>query len=246
MGELIKATDIADMIDVSLLRPDMPLAEVLAGCALAREYACVSVCVKPCDVAASYEALKGSAVLTTTVIGFPHGSNVTEAKLKEIELAIDQGCAEVDVVQNIGRVKGGDFAYVEDELQQIVDYAHSRGTIVKIILENAFLTDEEKRKSCEAATRAGADFVKTSTGYASGGATIADLKLMRGAIAPDMQLKAAGGVRSLAAALMVKAVGGSRFGCTRTEQIMADARQWEAEGRLIVPEPESLTEFPSA
>jgi deoxyribose-phosphate aldolase len=222
----------------------MTAEEVVSGCMLAREYDCVSVCVKPCDVESAYKTLEGSNVLTTTVIGFPHGSNLTEVKLKESELAIDQGCAEIDVVQNIGRVKGGDFDYVAKELRAICDYAHSRNVIVKIILENAYLTTEEKVTSCRISEESGADFVKTSTGYANGGATIADLKLMRSTCSPSVRLKAAGGVRSLEAALMVKAVGGSRFGCTRTEQIMKDARQLEAEGKLILPDPALIEVFP--
>ncbi|MDR1797941.1 MAG: deoxyribose-phosphate aldolase [Clostridiales Family XIII bacterium] len=246
MDTEVKALDIAKMIDVSLLRPDMPPQEVLAGCRLAREYDCISVCVKPCDVSLSFEALKGSDVLTTTVIGFPHGSNVTEVKLKEAGIAIDQGCAEIDVVLNIGRLKGGDNAYIEEEVKAITDYAHGKGAVVKIIFENAYLTEEEKIKACEICVKAGVDFVKTSTGYAGGGATIPDLKLMRSHCPEPIAIKAAGGVRSLEAALMVLAVCGSgcRFGCTRTDQIMKDARAAEAAGTLTLPDPAGLTAFP--
>ena len=184
-----------------------------------------------------------SGILVT--IGFPHGSNPTEIKVAETKLVVEQGCVEVDVVLNIGRLLSGDYDYVEKDLKAVVDAAHERGALVKVIFENAYLTDEQKIKACEICAKVGADYTKTSTGYAPGGATIHDLKLMRAHTPATMKLKAAGGVRKLDDALLVKAVGGSRFGCTRTETIMADARAREAAGTLVLPEITDETEFAS-
>lgn len=239
----IKAQDIADMIDHSLLNPAFTLDTIREGCEIAKEYRCVTVCVRPCDVEFCRELLKGTDVKVTTVIGFPHGSNLTSVKVLEAELAIEQGCTEIDVVLNIGRLLSGDDEYVERDLKAVVDVAHARNCIVKVILENAYLNDEQKIRACKICTRAGADFTKTSTGYAPGGATIHDLKLMRANTPETMAVKAAGGVRALDDALLVKAVGGSRFGCTRTPSMMAEARKREAEGTLVLPEITEETEF---
>lgn len=243
--EKIKAQDIADMIDHSLLNPTFTLDEIKKGCEIAREYKCKTVCLRPCDVEFASGILKGSDVLITTVIGFPHGSNLTEVKVFETEKAIEQGCTEIDVVLNIGRLLSGDYDFVEKDLKSVVDAAHAHNVVVKVIFENAYLNDEQKLKACEICTRVGADFTKTSTGYAPGGATIHDLKLMRANTAPNMQVKAAGGVRKLDDALMVKAVGGTRFGCTRTESMIADARDREAAGTLVLPEVTEDMEFPA-
>jgi deoxyribose-phosphate aldolase len=240
------AHDIAKMIDHSLLRPEMTRQEVVDGCLLAKKYDCATVCVKPCDVEIAYEVLKDTDVLTTTVIGFPHGSNLTEVKLKEAEIAIAQGCKEIDMVLNIGRLRSGDNELVEKDIKAVCDYAHSKGVIVKVILENAYLTDEEIARACKLCEKAGADFVKTSTGYAKSGATIPNLKLMRKTCSPKIRIKAAGGVRTIAAALAVRAVGGSRFGATATAKIVEDAMRMEKEGTLIVPDADSVTELPTS
>jgi deoxyribose-phosphate aldolase len=242
----ITALDIAKMIDHSLLRPDMTRQEVIEGCLLAKAYNCATVCVKPCDVEIAYEILKDTEVLTTTVIGFPHGSNLTGVKLKEAEIAIEQGCKEIDMVLNIGRLKSGDDELVEADIKAVCGYAHGKGVIVKVILENAYLTDEQIVRACKLCEKAGADFVKTSTGYAKSGATIPNLKLMRKTCSPKIRIKAAGGVRTIAAALMVRAVGGSRFGATTTAKIVEDAMRMEKEGTLIVPNADSVTELPTA
>lgn len=231
----IAAKDIAKMIDHSLLRPEMTRQEVIEGCQLAKEYNCATVCVKPCDVAVAIELLKDTDVLVSTVIGFPHGSNLTEVKVMEAKIAMDQGCAELDMVLNIGRLRSGDDNLVEDDIRAVCDAAHSRDVIVKVILENFYLTDAEKTRACEICERAGADFVKTSTGYAKGGATIHDLKLMRSACSDKVRIKAAGGVRTLDGALAVRAVGGARFGATATKVIMEDALRHEQEGTLEMP-----------
>ena len=206
------------------------------GCLLAKEYDCATVCVKPCDVEISMEILRDTDVLVTTVIGFPHGSNLTEVKLLEAELAIKQGCKELDLVLNIGRLKSGDYDLVENDIRAVCDAAHRSNVIVKVIFENFYLTDDEKIKACQICERAGADFVKTSTGYAGGGATIPDLKLMRSNCSDKIRVKAAGGVRTLDSALAVRSVGCERFGATATKAIIEDARKRENEGTLTLPE----------
>lgn len=239
----LKAQDIADMIDHSLLNPAFTLEEIQTGLAIAREYQCVSVCVRPGDVALSATFLGGSGVKVTSVVGFPHGSNTTQIKVAEARQTIAQGCAEIDMVLNIGRLLSGEYQYVEDDIRAVADCAHENGAILKVILENAYLTDAQKVRACELCARAGADYTKTSTGYAPGGATIHDLRLMRAHTPPSMGVKAAGGVRSLDDALLVKAAGGSRFGCTRTAAVMEDARKREAEGTLVLPVITEDTEF---
>ena len=231
----VTAKDIAKMIDHSLLRPQLTREEVIEGCQLAKKYDVASVCVKPCDVAIAAEVLKGSDVLVTTVIGFPHGSHRTDVKVFEAEKAIDDGAVELDMVLNIGRLLSREFDYVENDIKAVVDVAHRRGITVKVILENYYLTDELKEIACKICEKAGADFVKTSTGFAPGGATIEDLKLMRRMVSPSIRVKAAGGVRTLKGALAVRAVGGARFGATATQKIMEDAYQHEAAGTLVLP-----------
>ena len=233
--EKVTAKDIAKMIDHSLLRPQLTREEVIEGCRLAREYDVASVCVKPCDVKIAAEVLKESDVLVTTVIGFPHGSHRTDVKVFEAVKAIEDGAVELDMVLNIGRLLSREFDYVENDIRAVVDVAHRKGIIVKVILENYYLTDELKEVACKICEKVGADFVKTSTGFAPGGATLEDLKLMRKTVKPSIQVKAAGGVRTLDGALAVRAVGGARFGATATKSIMEDAFKREAEGTLVLP-----------
>jgi deoxyribose-phosphate aldolase len=240
VSDKVTPRDIAQMIDHSLLRPELTREQVLEGCRLAREYEAATVCVKPCDVAAAKAELRGSSVLTTTVIGFPHGSPKTEIKVQEAIEAMNDGAVELDVVLNIGRLLGKEFDYVEKDLEAVVKAAHTRGVIVKVILENCYLTDELKVKACQICEKVGADFVKTSTGYGTGGATIADLKLMRKTVSPKVRVKAAGGVRTLEHALSVRAVGTVRFGATATKAIMEEARKREKEGTLRMIEPVEL------
>ncbi|MCL2128705.1 MAG: deoxyribose-phosphate aldolase [Treponema sp.] len=239
----ITAFDIAQMIDHSLLNPKFTRQEIEAGCRLAAEYDCITVCVKPCDVKAAYGALKGSKVLTTSVIGFPHGSNLTEIKVLEARRAIEEGCREIDMVMNIGRFLSGDFDLVRDDIAAVCETAHSEKALLKVILENAYLTADQIKKACEICAAVKADFTKTSTGYAPYGARIEDLKIMRANTPPSMQVKAAGGVRQLDDALAVRAVGVTRFGCTTTAQMIQDARRREAEGGLTVPAPEDVLEL---
>ena len=207
----LKAQDIADMIDHSLLNPAFTLEEIRRGCEIAREYRCISVCVRPCDVELAAELLRGSDVRVTTVIGFPHGSNLTAVKVYETQLAIEQGCVEVDVVLNIGRLRSGDYEYVEKDLKAVVDAAHEKGVLVKVILETCLLTDEEIATACEICAEAGADFVKTSTGFSKGGATLHAVEIMK-AHCGKCKIKASGGIRDRETAVKYIEAGVSRIG----------------------------------
>jgi len=239
----ITAKDIAQMIDHSLLNPKFTRQEVEAGCRLAAEYDCVTVCVKPCDVSLSYGILKGTKVITTSVIGFPHGSNLTEIKVLEARRAIEEGCGEVDMVMNIGRFLSGDYSLVQDDIAAVCEEVHKAKAILKVILENAYLSEDQIKKACGLCVASRVDFTKTSTGYAPYGARICDLKIMRANTPPSMQVKAAGGVRQLDDALAVRAVGVTRFGCTTTAAMIEEARKREEKGELLVPPPESVQEL---
>lgn len=212
--------EIAKMIDHSLLRPELTEEEIIQGCAIAKQYHVASVCCRPSDLPLVKQLLDGSDVKASTVIGFPHGSNTTATKVFETEDAIRNGAEELDMVLHIGKLRSRDFEYVKRDIQAVVEAAHAHHVLVKVILENAYLTDELKTIGCQLAEQAGADFVKTSTGFAPGGATIDDLKLMRQAVSSRMQIKAAGGVRDFDMALKVKDVGCTRFGATQTAAIL--------------------------
>ena len=217
--------DIAKMIDHSLLNPTMTSKDIVDGCKLAAEYETATVCVKPSELSLAVSALRGSGVLPTTVIGFPHGSNKTSVKVFEAREAIADGALEIDMVLNIGRLLSGDYDYVESDVRAVAEAAHASGVILKVILENCYLSDGQKKAACEICERAGADFVKTSTGYGTGGATIADLELMRASCSKKVRIKAAGGVRTLESALAVRAAGAERFGATATKAILDEARK---------------------
>jgi deoxyribose-phosphate aldolase len=217
------ASDIAKMIDHSLLRPELTTADIVEGCAIARRYDVAAVCCASSDVALCKGELAGSSVRIAAVVGFPHGYVPTEVKVREAERAMADGAGELDMVLHIGRLLSGDFDYVKADIAAVVDAAHARGVRVKVILENCYLTDRLKRTGCRLCEEAGADFVKTSTGFARGGATIDDIILMRAAVSPSVEVKAAGGVRDLDMALKVRAAGATRFGATQTEAIMEEA-----------------------
>lgn len=229
----VTVRDIAKMIDHSLLRPDMTIEEIINGCKIAKEYDVVSVCVKPSEVDIVARELKGTDVVLSTVIGFPHGGSTTETKVFEANDAMKRGVVELDMVLNIGRLVSRDFAYVEKDIKAVVDAGHSKGAFVKVILENAYLTDELKEIACKICDKVGADFVKTSTGYAKSGATISDLKLMRKNTSSRVRVKAAGGVRTLDSALSIRAVGTARFGATATKVILDDAAKRAEAGTLF-------------
>jgi deoxyribose-phosphate aldolase len=180
--------------------------------------------------------LKASDVLVSTVVGFPHGSNLTEIKVAEAIKAMDDGAVELDMVLNIGQLRSGKTDYVRDDIKAVCDAAHARGIKVKVIFENAYLTDEEKVTACKLCEEAGADWVKTSTGFAPGGATLEDLRLMRANVSEKIQVKAAGGVRTLPAILEVIDVGVTRCGATATATILDDFKA-QGEGRQVEPKP---------
>lgn len=225
--------EIAAELDHSLLRPQMSVDEVTEGCLLAKELGCVTVCVKPCDVALAHKLLEGSDVLTTTVIGFPHGGATTKSKVFETEDAIDNGAVEVDMVMNIGHFLSGEYDFVQDEIAQVAAAAHKKGAILKVILETCYLTEEQIVKACELCHNAKADFVKTSTGYGTEGATTAGLKIMV-ENSNGMRVKAAGGVRTLDATLDMMAIGASRCGTSSSKAILEEAKERSVDGKLYV------------
>lgn len=214
---------VAKTIDHSLLRPELTLDEVRDGCALAARYHVASACVRPPDVALATEALSGTDVAVGTVIGFPHGSHLTATKVFEAGRALEQGATELDMVINIGWLRSGEDARVAEDIRAVVDAASGRA-IVKVILENAYLTRDEIVRGCHLVESAGADYVKTSTGFAPSGATLDDLRLMRASVSPSVKVKAAGGVRTLDALVEVMAVGVDRCGATRTAEMLDEFR----------------------
>ena len=220
---------VAKTIDHSLLRPELDLDFVRDGVDVARRYGVASATVRPADVAFAAGLLDGSDVFVSTVVGFPHGSSRTETKVREAELALEDGARELDMVLNIGRLRSGRADDVREDIAAVIRTAAVAGAIVKVILENAYLSDAEKELGCRLAEEAGAAFVKTSTGFAPGGATIDDLKLMRRTVGPNVQVKAAGGVRTLDALLEVMSVGVTRIGATATETILEDFKVRKAE-----------------
>lgn len=231
----VTAQDIANLIDHANLKPQATLRDTVDCCTMAKKYNCFSCCVRPSDIETAKKALEGTEVIVSTVIGFPHGVCSTEVKVFETQDALAKGAEELDMVLNIGRLKGGDYAYVEKDIKAVVEVAHEAGIKCKVILENAFLNEQEKLAACHICERVGADFTKTSTGFASGGATISDLKLMRANTGREMQVKAAGGIRTLDALLEAVAAGASRIGTSSTEAIMEEAIKREKEGSLLIP-----------
>ena len=224
--------DIASMLDHSTLQPWLTEADIRRGCEIALKYGTASVCARPCDVPILTEMLSGSGGKVCTVIGFPHGAHETAIKLAEAQLALAEGCEELDMVLNIGKLKAGAYDEVGNEIRLIADAAHEAGAILKVILETCYLTDEEKVTACHLSEKAGADFVKTSTGYGSAGCTIEDLKLMRASVGPKVRVKGSGGIRDLDTVLAARAAGASRCGVSATEKIMAEAEKRYAEGTL--------------
>jgi deoxyribose-phosphate aldolase len=215
---------LAKTIDHSLLRPELTETDVVAGCELAMRYRVASVCVKPCHVQLAAQLLAGSDVEVGTVVGFPHGNSKVATKVFETQLAVADGATEIDMVLNIGELRSGHADYVRDEVRAVVEVAHP-AAIVKVIFENAYLTDEEKVLACKLCEEAGADFVKTSTGFAPTGATVEDIRLMRASVSPHVQVKAAHGVRTLDQLLAVIDAGATRSGATATAAILDEFKQ---------------------
>lgn len=227
--------ELARSIDHSLLQPTLTDDEIGTGLALARRLGCAAACVKPYSVPMAREALAGSAVRVCAVAGFPHGNGQIELKVAESVRAIDDGATEIDVVVNVGKVLGGDFGYVTDEVRAVNDACVARGALLKLIFENDFLEDRHIIRLSELCTDLGVAFAKTSTGYgfvrlSSGdynyrGATEAHLTLMRRHCGPAVQIKAAGGIRTLDDVLRARALGATRIGSSSTESILAAAER---------------------
>jgi deoxyribose-phosphate aldolase len=222
--DTVTERQLAKTIDHSLLKPELDDAFIEAGCRLAAEYDVASVCVRPADVKRARAILDGTDVAVGTVIGFPHGSSTTATKVFEARDAIANGATELDMVIQIGALRSGRDQDVRDDIAAVVQVAQPAGALVKVILENAYLTDDEKERGSRLAEAAGADFVKTSTGYAPSGATHEDLALMRRVTSPHVQVKAAGGVRTLDDLIAVMNLGVTRIGATQTKAMLDDYR----------------------
>ena len=217
--------DVAKMIDHSLLRPTLTKADLEEGIRLSLNYNVASVCIVPYYLKRCADLLKGSTVEASTTIGFPHGVHTTAVKLSEAKRALDDGCQELDMVCNISAVLSSEWDYVRQEIKAVVDMAHAQGQKVKVIFENCYLQKEHKIKLCEICGELKADWVKTSTGYGEGGATIEDLTLMRRISPEHVQVKAAGGIRDLDALLEVRSLGVTRVGASRTVQMLEECKR---------------------
>jgi deoxyribose-phosphate aldolase len=215
---------IAKRIDHSLLGPALSTAELLEGCHLAVRYGVASVCIKPAGVALARRILAGSGVAVGTTIGFPHGGHATEVKVFESRRALADGATELDMVINIGQAKGGEWDLVAADIAAVTEAAHAGGGIVKVIFENCFLNDEQKIRLCEICGELSADYVKTSTGYGTGGATMDDLRLMRRSSPAYVKLKAAGGIRTLDGMIEAAEIGCDRIGASRTAEILDELK----------------------
>ena len=221
--------DVPKLIDHALLRPNLTTAELDAGCRLALAYDVASVCILPYAVRRCAGLLSGGTVRTSTVIGFPHGGQAAAVKRAEALEALADGCEELDVVVNISRVVSDDWAGVADELAGVIAVAHQSGRKVKVIFETCYLDEPRKIRLCRICSDLGADWVKTSTGFAPAGATEADVRLMREHSAAGVQVKASGGIGDLAAVLRYRDLGATRIGTSRTAAILDP---WRAEAGL--------------
>ncbi len=217
--------DVAKMIDHSLLNPSLTERDLEAGCRLALDYEVASVCIMPYYLRRCAEILKGSTVKASTTIGFPHGGHTTAIKAAEAKQALADGGEELDMVVNISSVLSGNWDYVRKDIEAVIDPAHAIGRKVKVIFENCYLDETHKIRLCEICGELRADWVKTSTGYGAGGATLEDLKLMRMHSPPHVQVKAAGGVRDLDRLLECRAIGVTRIGASRTAEILNECRR---------------------
>lgn len=213
---------VAKTIDHSILKPDFSYADVAAGAELSLKYNTASYCIRPMDVAAAAKALAGSTVNVCTVIGFPHGSTTSATKVFETKDAIANGATEIDMVINVSALLSADYEYVENDIRGVVDAAHAKGASVKVIFETAFLNDEQIVKACELAEKAGADYVKTSTGFASEGATTHNVALMKQTVGDRLKVKSSGGVRTLDQLIDYMDLGVTRSGCSATQQVLEE------------------------
>jgi len=217
--------DVARYIDHTNLKPNASKEDIIRLCNEAIQYGFYAVCVNPYRVklASEYLRCKNAPVKVASVVGFPLGATPTEVKVFEAQRAIEDGADEVDMVINIGALKDGDYDYVRNDIAEVVSVAHARGAKVKVIIEACYLTEEEKVKACELAKEAGADFVKTSTGFGTGGATVEDVRLMRRTVGPEMGVKAAGGIRTYEKAVEMIKAGATRIGTSSGVQIVKGA-----------------------
>ncbi|MCH8170817.1 MAG: deoxyribose-phosphate aldolase [Bacteroidetes bacterium] len=220
IGDILANKSIARKIDHTLLKPDATVDDITALCDEAKKYQFASVCVNPGNVSLCSDLLKGSNVKVCTVIGFPLGATTTEAKRFEAEQAIKNGAEEIDMVINVGQLKQGNYDYVFNDVNQVVLAAKKNNNICKVILETALLTDEEKIKACIICKHAGADFVKTSTGFSKGGATVGDIALMKYVVGSSVGVKASGGIRSREDANAMIASGADRIGASASVKIV--------------------------
>ncbi|HEX8195015.1 MAG TPA: deoxyribose-phosphate aldolase [Pyrinomonadaceae bacterium] len=223
LGETASARDWASLIDHTLLKPEASAADIRKLCEEAAQFGFASVCVNPFWIKTCAQILKNSGVPVCTVIGFPLGANATDTKVYETRRAIFDGAREVDMVVNVGALKSGDDCSVERDIHHVVEAAHEAEIVCKVIIETALLTDEEKVRACLAAKAAGADFVKTSTGFAKGGATVEDIALMRRVVGADLGVKASGGVKSLEDARALVEAGATRIGASVGVKIAQEA-----------------------
>jgi len=228
-------SEVAKMIDHSLLNPSLKWDDLDKGISLALAYDVASVCIMPYGLKHCAERLRGSSVRASTTIGFPHGGHTTAIKLAEARQALADGGEELDMVVNISKVLSGDWPYLADDIRAVVETAHAAGRKVKVIFENAYLNDNQKIRLCEICAEVGADWVKTSTGYAPTGATDADLVLMRKHSPPSVQVKAAGGIRDLDSLLRVRALGVTRCGATSTAAMLDEARRRLGLPAIVAP-----------
>jgi deoxyribose-phosphate aldolase len=220
--------DIAKLIDHSLLNPGLSDRELEAGCRLAVDYNVASVCIMPYYLKRCAEILRGSTVKPGATIGFPHGGHATAIKVAEARQALDDGGEELDMVVNVSKVVSGDWAYVRADVRAVLEETHARSRQIKVIFENCYLNDAQKIKLCEICGELGADWVKTSTGFGPGGATEADVRLMRQHSPPHVQVKAAGGIRDLDRVLAFRALGATRIGASRTAEILDECKRRHA------------------
>jgi deoxyribose-phosphate aldolase len=219
----LELSRIAGLIDHTLLKPEATHGDIRRVCEEALKYGFASVCVNPSNVALTADLLRGSKVRVCTVAGFPLGATLSRVKVFEAEQAIRLGAREIDMVINVGALKSGDYRTVEDDIRAVVDACHGARAICKVILECALLTNDEKVRACHAAKNAGADFVKTSTGFGPNGATIEDVRLMRGTVGPEMGVKAAGGIRTFADLKKMIEAGATRVGASASVKIIEEA-----------------------
>ena len=231
-ADLTNPRQVAALIDHTLLKPEAAHTDITRVCDEAREYQFASVCINPCWVILAAELLDGSPVHVCTVIGFPLGANDSRTKISEADLALTQGAKEIDMVQNIGALRSRDYHRVYKEIGDLADVAHSYGGFLKVILETYLLTYEEKVTACRLAQQSGADFVKTSTGFSAGGATVPDVELMRRTVGPAMGVKASGGIRTLDDLRQMVAAGANRIGASAGVSIM---RELQAGSKTAAP-----------